>query len=290
MSGNLKYKFARLSIVEKLIAINIIVFLGNAILVNLFRFGFGLGEPWFVMPSDLLSFAKQPWSIISYSFFHNSIGHIFWNMLVLYFFGRTFLNLFGGKRFLNVYFLGVIFGGLLYILGYNLIPALTGTRSVLLGASAGVTAILIFVCAYLPNQTVRLFIIDLKLWHIGVFVVLMDLVRLSSGQNPGGMLAHLGGAILGYFYATQLTKGKDIGSGFEKIVDGIANLFKKDKKPKMKTVYKSKKPKKTREKVDKAKESKQRKIDAILDKISKSGYESLSKEEKDFLFMAGKED
>ena len=286
MSGNLKYQFAKLSIVEKLIAINVVVFLLNAILVNLFRFSYGLGERWMELPSDFLSFIKQPWSIITYSFFHSGIGHIFWNMLVLYFFGRTFLNLFGGKRFLSVYFLGIIAGGLLFMIGYNVVPALVGINSVLVGASAGVTAVLIFVCAYLPNQTVRLFIIDLKLWHIGVIVVLMDLFRLSTGQNVGGMLAHLGGAALGYFYATQLTKGKDIGAGFEKLIDSIVNIFKRDKKAKMKTVYKSSNPKKST--VDKQKEGKQRKIDAILDKISKSGYDTLTKTEKEFLFKQGK--
>ena len=125
----------------------------------------------------------------------------------------------------------------------------------------------------------------------------MDLVQLSMGVNPGGQFAHLGGALLGYIYARQLFKGKDIGDGFAKIIDGIVNLFrrsdlptsKQGKKTPLKTVYRSKKSS-SGTKVDYKKESHQRKIDAILDKISKSGYESLSKAEKDFLFKAGKED
>ena len=285
-NGGLRYQYGRLNIAEKLIVINVLVFILNALVPFLFRWDPIVLEQWFRLPSNLVDFLGKPWSLVTYAFFHGGFGHIFWNMLVLYFFGRTFLNLFGGKRFLSVYFLGIIAGGLLFMIGYNVVPALVGINSVLVGASAGVTAVLIFVCAYLPNQTVRLFIIDLKLWHIGVIVVLMDLFRLSTGQNVGGMLAHLGGAALGYFYATQLTKGKDIGAGFEKLIDSIVNIFKRDKKAKMKTVYKSSNPKKST--VDKQKEGKQRKIDAILDKISKSGYDTLTKTEKEFLFKQGK--
>lgn len=293
MNGDLKYQYARLNIAEKLIAINVVIFLLNLILVNLFRLPNIVN--WFNLPENIGDFILQPWSIVTYSFFHSGFGHIFWNMLMLYFFGRTFLNLFDAKKFLNVYFLGVIVGGFLFMIGYNTIPALLNQNGVLIGASAGVTAILIYVCTYLPNQTVRLLIIDLKLWHLGVIIVVLDLLRLSNGQNVGGMLSHLGGAALGYFYAKQLMNGKDIGAGFGRFMDSIANLFRKDKKAPMKTVYKSAKPKSTTTgstaaNVDRKKADKQRKIDAILDKISKSGYESLSKEEKDFLFIAGKED
>lgn len=293
MNGDLKYQYARLNIAEKLIAINVVIFLLNLILVNLFRLPNIVN--WFNLPENMGDFILQPWSIVTYSFFHSGYGHIFWNMLMLYFFGRTFLNLFDAKKFLNVYFLGVIVGGFLFMIGYNTIPALLNQNGVLIGASAGVTAILIYVCTYLPNQTVRLLIIDLKLWHLGVIIVVLDLLRLSNGQNVGGMLSHLGGAALGYFYAKQLMNGKDIGAGFGRFMDSIANLFRKDKKAPMKTVYKSAKPKSTTTgsttaNVDRKKADKQRKIDAILDKISKSGYESLSKEEKDFLFIAGKED
>lgn len=293
MNGDLKYQYARLNIAEKLIAINVVIFLLNLILVNLFRLPNIVN--WFNLPENIGDFILQPWSIVTYSFFHSGFGHIFWNMLMLYFFGRTFLNLFDAKKFLNVYFLGVIVGGFLFMIGYNTIPALLNQNGVLIGASAGVTAILIYVCTYLPNQTVRLLIIDLKLWHLGVIIVVLDLLRLSNGQNVGGMLSHLGGAALGYFYAKQLMNGKDIGAGFGRFMDSIANLFRRDKKAPMKTVYKSAKPKSTTTgsttaNVDRKKADKQRKIDAILDKISKSGYESLSKEEKDFLFIAGKED
>ncbi|MGB5668667.1 MAG: rhomboid family intramembrane serine protease [Maribacter sp.] len=289
-TGNLKYQYARLNVAEKLIAINVLVFIVN----GLFPFLLGLNKDiilqWFQLPKDFFDFLTQPWSIISYSFFHGGLGHIFWNMLVLYFIGRIFLNLFDGKRFLNVYFLGVILGGLFFMVSYNVFPAFFEVNAALIGASAGVRAVLIFICAYIPNQEVRLIFFNIKLWYLGAFVVLMDLIQIPYGINAGGQLAHLGGALLGYVYARQLLKGKDIGHGFSKLMDGFVNLFKRsEKKAPMKTVYR-KKTTSAAKSVDYKKESHQRKIDSILDKISKSGYESLSKEEKDFLFKAGKDD
>ncbi len=289
-TGNLKYQFARLSVAEKLIAINVLVFILNALVPFLLGTGKEIIVQWFQLPKDFFDFLGQPWSLVSYSFFHSGLSHIFWNMLVLYFVGRIFLNLFDGKRFLNVYFLGVILGGLFFMVSYNIFPAFFGVSAVLIGASAGVRAVLIFICAYIPNQEVRLVFFNIKLWYLGAFIVLMDLIQIPYGINAGGQLAHLGGALLGYVYARQLINGRDIGEGFSKMMDGIANLFKrKEKKAPMKTVYRKKKTA-TKPEVNYKKESHQRKIDAILDKISKSGYESLSKEEKDFLFKAGKED
>ncbi len=285
--GNLKYQYASLSIAEKLIAINVIVFIIDGLLNALLGFSI---MSWFELPKNFATFITQPWSIFTYSFFHGSLGHIFWNMMLLYFSGRILLNLFGNKRFLNVYFLGVIAGGLIFLLSYNIFPTLIHTNTSLIGASAGVTAILIFVCTYIPTQEVRLFIFNVKLWYIGAFVVLMDLVQISTSGNIGGHLAHLGGAIIGYVYAKQLFNGVDIGSGFEKVMNGVTNMFtKKEKKSPLKTVYTNKNKQQTNTTSTYKKESNQRKIDSILDKISKSGYESLSQEEKDFLFKAGKE-
>lgn len=289
--GDLKYQFARLNFAEKLIAINVLIFL----LVNLIPVLFGSSSDaiiaWFELPEDFFSFLSQPWSIVTYSFFHGGFGHIFWNMLLLYFFGRIFFNLFDDRKFIAVYFLGVIAGGLLFMLAYNVFPTLTSTNAILIGASAGVTAILIFICAYIPNQEVRIIFFNVKLWQLGAFVILKDVVTLAMGQNVGGMFAHLGGAFLGYVYARQLFKGRDIGEGFNKFLDSMANMFKRNQKVPLKTVYKKGKVSENfSNKKDYDKEARQRKIDAILDKISKSGYESLSQAEKDFLFKAGKED
>ena len=289
--GNLRYQFSRLNIAEKLIALNVLVFIIN----SLFPFLLGLSKnsivQWFELPKDFFDFLMQPWSIVTYSFFHGGFGHLFWNMLLIYFVGRIFLNLFDAKRFLNVYFLGVMLGGAFFVLGYNIFPAFFNVNAYLIGASAGASAILIFICTYIPNQEVRVIFFNVKLWYIGAFVVLMDLIQLPYSGNAGGHLAHLGGALLGYWYARQLLNGTDIGAGFSRFLDGIVNLFKgSEKKAPLKTVYKNRaKSTSSGSSMDYDRQSHQKKIDAILDKISKSGYESLSKAEKDFLFQAGKE-
>ncbi|MGC1514502.1 MAG: rhomboid family intramembrane serine protease [Maribacter sp.] len=287
---DLNYQYNRLNIAEKIIAINVAIFIVNALVPFLLNLSPNAIMQWFELPNDIVDIAFQPWSLVTYSFFHAGIGHLFWNMLLIYFVGRIFLNLFDAKRYLNVYILGVILGGLFFVLGYNIFPAFFNTNAYLIGASAGASAVLIFVCTYIPNQEVRVIFFNVKLWYIGAFVVLSDLVQLPM-SNSGGHLAHLGGALLGYLYASQLLKGTDIGAGFSNFLDGIANLFKKtEKKGPLKTVYKNQATTRTgSSKVDYDKKTHQKKIDAILDKISKSGYESLSKTEKDFLFQAGKE-
>ncbi|MGB6153451.1 MAG: rhomboid family intramembrane serine protease [Pricia sp.] len=292
--GGLRYQYARLSIAEKLIAINVIVFIVMGLITALIGPNI---ENWFALPQDFFDFLIQPWSLVTYSFLHGGIFHILWNMYILYVAGRILLNLFDGRRFLNVYFLGVMLGGLLFLLSYNIFPVLMGQQTSLIGASAGVMSVLIFVCTYIPNQEVRIIFFNVKLWQVGIFVVLMDLIQIPMGGNVGGHLAHLGGALLGYVYARQLVNGTDIGEGFSKFMDGIADMFKKStatvgngrKKAPMKTVYR-KQNASSRSSSNSSKDSHQQKIDAILDKISKSGYESLSKAEKDYLFKAGKED
>ncbi|MCK0160171.1 rhomboid family intramembrane serine protease [Allomuricauda sp. F6463D] len=286
MRGGLQYQFSRLNIAEKLIAINVLIFLLDGLSGALLGQSF---SHWFHLPKDFFEFLAQPWSLVTYSFFHAGFGHIFWNMIMLYFASRIFLNLFDGQRFINVYFLGLMLGGLVFLLSYNVFPTLVNSNTALIGASAGVNAVLIFVCAYLPNQEVRVIFFNIKLWYIGAALVIKDLVLIGMGENIGGGMAHIGGAFLGYVYARQLFKGNDIGSGFANLRNTIANLFKpKEKKAPLKTVYKKKNT--TSNKTDYDRQTKQRKIDTILDKISKSGYESLSKDEKDFLFKAGKED
>ncbi|MFI2742372.1 rhomboid family intramembrane serine protease [Zhouia sp. PK063] len=287
---NLRYRLAMLNTAEKLIVINVAVFIINNLLVFLFGLSTDYFSRFFELPTNLISFLYQPWSIITYSFFHAGFLHIFFNMIWLYFASRIFLTLFDGKRFLNVYFLGVIAGGLLFLIAYNLFPVFLGVESSIIGASAGVMAILIYICTYIPNQEVLLFFFRLKLWYIGVFYVILDLIQIPS-DNAGGHIAHLGGAAIGFIYARQSLQGKDFGAWFGNLADAIVNFFKGIKKSPLKTVHKTRK-------YEKASYSKsnnnsaaahQKKIDEILDKISKSGYESLSKAEKDFLFKAGKD-
>ncbi len=262
-TGNLRYQYERLNIAEKLIVINVAVYILNGLFTFLMNWNANTFVQWLELPADFFDFFRQPWSVVTYSFFHAGIGHLFWNMLILYFTGRIFLNLFGTRSFINVYFLGVILGGLLFLLSYNVFPAFMGTRTALIGASAGVTAVLIFICAYMPNQEVRLIFFNVKLWYIGAFVVLMDLIQISVGANSGGRIAHLGGALLGYVFARQLLQGRDLGQGFSSFLDSLAALFRKrDKKAPMKTVYR-KKADPGKSDVDYEKENKQRKIKQI---------------------------
>ena len=182
--------------------------------------------------------------------------------------------------------MGALYGGLLFVTAYNVFPVFQSKAGYLLGASASVSALMVFAATYSPNISFRFFMVTIKLWQLAVGLFLLDLFRLGSGTNPGGMLSHIGGAVFGYLYAVQLAKGNDIGLWFEKIVASLANLFKTRKNTPFRKVHKTSKNT-TKKKTTSVKDERQIKIDGILDKIGKSGYESLTKQEKDFLFKAG---
>ena len=281
---NLKYRFGTFSIAEKIILINVVFFL-FPMLLNVLLFLFNIPTSsylnWLQLSPNLLTFIKRPWSLITYSFVHSGFFHLLWNMVLLYYAGRLLLNLFPDRIFINNYFLGVISGGLIFISSYSIFPVFEGNYPPLIGASAGVMAVFIFICTYTPNQEIRFFFIKLKLKHIGLAFFFLDIIQIPYG-NAGGHLAHLGGAVLGFFYARQLGEGRDIGSGFQNIWQSIF------KKKYLKTVYRSPKNKSATSK-NSGERINQNKIDSILDKISNSGYDSLSKEEKEYLFKAGKE-
>ena len=282
---------------NRLIILNVVFFIFFLVLGTitfLFKTNVSVIINWLDFTHNIYDYLLKPWSIITYSFLHQDIWHLLFNMLFLYFFGGIFLNIHPGRRFLNVYFLGVIFGALLMMLSYNLFPVFAETyKSGMIGASAGVSAIMVAATVQSPNYTFRLLFIpvNLKLWWITVFFILKDVVSIQIG-NSGGHLAHLGGALIGYIYMKQLQKGNDIGAPVGNTMDWFVDLFKPKQKVKMKTVHKrnvnSKKAETKKTAVSRLKGDHQKEIDAILDKISKSGYESLSKKEKDFLFKAGK--
>ena len=283
---NVLYKFKTLNIANKLIVINIAVFLLFFIASFLFNTSNEVLMQWFVLPEEPIEVLKQPWSLLTYSFLHGGFMHILFNMIWLNFFSKFILNLFSEKRFLTVYLLGALYGGLLFVTAYNVFPVFQSKAGYLLGASASVSALMVFAATYSPNISFRFFMVTIKLWQLAVGLFLLDLFRLGSGNNPGGMLSHIGGAVFGYLYAVQLAKGNDIGLWFEKIVASLANLFKTRKNTPFRKVHKT--PKNTsKKKTTSVKDERQIKIDGILDKIGKSGYESLTKQEKDFLFKAG---
>lgn len=228
--GGLTYKFRTADILSKIIIINIVLFVGIFVGAALFQ-----KKPmdlvhWFVLPNSFNRFITQPWSIVTYGFLHAGFWHILFNMLWLFVFGKYVLNLFSEKRFLTLYFLGTICGGLFYMISYNVFPAFYGINGNLIGASASVMAIMAFAATYSPDAPIRILVINLKLWHVALFFVLLDLLSLATMSNPGGMIAHLGGALFGYIYARQLMQGNDLGRWFEALMEGVANLFKPQKK------------------------------------------------------------
>ena len=287
-TNNLIGQFKQLSIVLKIIVINTLIFLIFYLGSFFFKLSPSTLVSWFVLPTSFLEIVYQPWSFVTYAFLHAGFWHLFWNMYLLYWFGLYVLNLFTSKRFLTIYLLGAINGGLFYVLAYNLFPVFNNISSNLMGASAAVLAIVIFIATYTPDAIVRIFTFRIKLWQVGLVMVLLDLFQLPSSGNAGGLIAHMGGAIFGYVYAIHLKKGNDIGIWFENFMDLLVNLFKSNKYKHFKQVHKTKQsaPKNTKRNPT---TNHQIKIDRILDKIGKSGYDSLTKAEKDFLFKAGKD-
>jgi membrane associated rhomboid family serine protease len=289
LADDIKNKLKSNDTLTKLIIVNVAVFALFGLIHSFFaliRNPFDIyyyTEKWLTVPSSLNRLLYRPWSIITYAFYHEEILHILFNMLWLYWMGKIFAEYLGNKKLLSTYILGGISGALLYILFYNTFPLFSEAveYSNALGASGSVLAITIAVATLLPDYTIYLmFLGPVKMKYIAAFTVLIDLLSMT-GSNAGGHIAHLGGALYGFIYIRQLKKGNDLSSGFNKISDFISGIF--NPNPKMKVAYKSSSKKKNpiaRSEPD------QETIDKILDKISRSGYTSLSKEEKEILFKA----
>ena len=282
---DLKRKYASQSVLGQLIAIIVSI----TLLTWLLKWVFPLGFTWFSLPADLWETLMQPWSVLTYGFLHSDIIHLFFNMMILFSFGGMMLNFFKSRQLLTLFFAGVLSGAAFFLIGVGLFPEFVGAAS-LIGASAGVYAVVIFVCAYQPETEVRLIFFNLKLKYIGYGLLVISLAGIFGRLNVGGSLAHLGGAAIGFYAAVKMKEGIDILKGLASTGDYFLSFFKtrpkKEKKAKMKTVYRNKNVKK---KMPSSKSAQQVKIDSILDKISASGYESLTKAEKDFLFKAGKD-
>lgn len=291
--NDIKNQYKSGSILIKLIFVNVAIFLGVHLFGLIFWFfrisnGSQLVVKWLALPADVSELLFKPWTIVSYMFLHEGFLHILFNMIVLYFGGTIFLNYLSGKKLVVTYLLGGFAGGLIYILAFNLLPIFDKvyTVSIALGASASVMAILVAAATYVPNYIVRLmFLGDVKFKHIAIGYVLLDLISIPQ-SNAGGHIAHIGGALFGFFYIQQLKKGKDFTLGFSRFLDMLKSMFRPSKK--MKVVYKKQSKTKTDQAYNNQKIDNQKKVDAILDKISKSGYESLSGEEKAILFDASK--
>jgi membrane associated rhomboid family serine protease len=292
--------FRRRSILNRLIIINVLVFVVVNI-INLFLFlfnvqdhlsdisGISLISYYFAVPADLESLIYRPWTLFTYMFLQENFFHIFFNMIVLYFSGRIFLEYLDEKKLLSTYLLGGLVGAFFYIFAFNTFPVFSETvyYSVALGASASVLAILVAVSTYVPEYSVMLVLFGkVKLKYLALAVVLIDLLNISRG-NAGGHIAHLGGALWGFAYIWFLKKGTDFTINFKNM--NFRRFFKYFTRPKDTSKYDTTatngRPL-TDDEYNYRRKNHQDKIDHILDKISKSGYNSLTREEKELLFKS----
>jgi len=287
----IKQSFKRGDALVKLIYVNVFLFLlVNIVKVIAFLSQASFGGTFlqlFTCPASIAAILHQPWGVLTYMFLHEGFLHILFNLLWLYWIGYIFIDFLNGKRLVAVYIFGGLSGAALYILVYNLLPVFDPASSFMLGASASVMAIVLAITVYVPNYTLYLmFLGPVKLKWIALVSVVLDVITLSDG-NPGGHIAHLGGALFGLYWGFRLKNGKDITKWSYQAYDHVASVFKPTPRVKMYyssgNTYKEKvTPTSSPGKVSKDE------LDTILDKISKSGYESLSASEKEKLFNASK--
>ncbi len=291
---DLKAKFRSGNPIMQLILINVILFL----IVSIARIlTFLSGESGLLvsletilkdnlaLPLSFQGLIHKPWTLITYMFTHFSLPHIFWNLITMYWFGELFINYSNSKKLIPLYLMGGIAGALLTILLFTVVPPFRPfLGSPIIGASAGVTAIIVATATLIPNVNMNMiFIGPVKLLYVALFVIFIDVLNVASYDNIGGNLSHLGGALMGFIFIVQYKKGIDLSKGITRFFDWIKGLFKLGPQSKMKVAYKRGA---SDEDYNYHKKVEQETIDKILDKISKSGYESLSKTEKEILFKA----
>ncbi len=241
------------------------------------------------VPASLGSLITHPWTILTYMFTHEGFFHILFNMLFLFWFGRILREYLGNQKILPVYILGGFSGAILYVISYNTFPVFAEALpiSIALGASAGVFAIILAAATLLPQYSIHLlFFGAVKLRTIAFVAILIDLLQIPNG-NAGGHIAHLGGMLFGFVFIKQMNAGNDMALWFNGLADRLIRLFTSNRSPRLR--HKSAKASSKTRGIDQEAE-KQEKVDKILDKISHSGYESLSAEEKEFLFSASNDD
>ncbi len=279
--NNIQYKITGLSSkLYLLIWINVIVFLAVNVLSVLEKLLFNteninyFSSNYLSLPSYLPELAVRFWTPVTYMFMHAGVLHILFNMLWLYWFGQIFEEFLGKKRTIGIYLMGGLAGGLLFIIAFNLLPLFSYIKQVshVVGASASVMAIVVAAATLVPNYEISLmFLGPVKIKWIALFYVVIDFLS-TTGPNAGGQIAHLGGALIGFIYTKQLQRGNDW-------IEGISNIFKP--KRKLKVVS-------TNHNRSVSTKPRQDEVDEILDKISRTGYDSLNKQEKEVLFRASK--
>lgn len=294
---DLKENFKRGNVYIQLIYINAGVFIVTTLFTVLLTLFNRSGENILLygeFPASLQNFLNQPWSLFTYMFMHAGVMHILFNMLWLFWFGQLFLSFFSAKHLRGLYVLGGICGAILYMVSFNLFPFFSDVvnSSFLLGASASVLAIVVATAYRQPEYQVRLLLFGtIRLKYIALVMILSDLLFITS-ENAGGHIAHLGGALAGLWFAASLSKGHDVTAWINKILDWFIALFsgkafKQTRKPKM-SVHYNKDKRSTDYDYNAQKKAQNDEVDRILDKLKKSGYESLTTEEKKSLFDASK--
>ena len=281
----LKSFFLQKNMLSRLMLINIVIWL-ICLFISVFTWLFNISDISFVtklfaVPSDISALAEKPWSVFTYMFLQEQFGHLFFNMLMLYYGGKIFLQYFSEKQLLLTYIFGGLFGALFFILAFNAFPVFEDMKghAFALGSSASVLSILIAAATYRPDYTLNLFLLgQVKMKWVAIVFVVIDFLSITKG-NSGGHIAHLGGALWGFLYSFMLKSDFD-----------IYKIFKKKAKIRVKTVNSEnyhKRPK-TDEQYNAERAQEQEDVDRILEKIAKNGYSSLSDKEKEFLFRQSK--
>jgi membrane associated rhomboid family serine protease len=275
---DLKMQYQLGGVAFRLIFWNVLCFLISLLFFYQFQLGVFNFPNWIALTSDPNGLITKPWTLISYAFFHHGFGHLFFNMMVLHFSSMLFLTFFNSKQFLGLYLLSALFSGIAFVVGYYFLHL----SSAMVGASGAIMAILVATTTYRPLMTVRLlFFGNVKLWHITAVILVLDFMQFRI-ENTGGHIAHLAGAFFGFIFIKLLQNGIDL----SRILN---NPFQKSRRAPFKKVHKNypkSAPKPSSRIV--VKDKTQQQIDEILDKISQSGYDCLTQEEKEFLFKAGK--
>jgi membrane associated rhomboid family serine protease len=318
---DIKREFNYGNMITRIIIVNIAIFVA----IHLVKFSVYLyqgGIPWspggfqnflgyLAMSDDWFTVLTRPWVLFTAMFTHYGIWHILWNMLFLFWFGRIFGDFLGNQRVLPLYLLGGLAGSILYFLTSNLLPYGSNGPGIALGASAAVMAIVTGAGTIAPDYTIRLlFIGNVKLKYLVGAILFMYLISLSDGVNEGGHYAHFGGAIFGFLFVRQLQSGNDWARPVNRILDQITSFFTnllgrnlttrkqgpkvayRDPQRRKKATQRKTPPSPRNRKGNAASDTEtinhQERLDAILDKIKQTGYDSLNEEEKEFLFNASK--
>ena len=280
LANKIKNEFLNANILYKLIYINVAIYLIleiTKVIINIFLIDINFNNDKFLL-SDTKQLISQPWSLLTYIFFHDNIFHLLFTTIWLHFGGKLFLQYFSERQFITTYFLGGISGGLLYIISIKYLPSIELLHRInelgpLIGSSGAVLAILIAITTHIPNYNLKIPLMGfIRIKYIAYFLLLSSILGID-GSNGGGNTAHIGGAIFGFLYIKLQTNTKRSKKNNKSFIKYLINIF---------TSFNSKKS------VKENKKNNQKAIDIVLEKISKSGYNSLNKDEKDLLFKASK--